>query len=194
MRDVFRHYQDRTEGRPDTFIRNEYRAHLLDQSRKVIAEYVHAPVDAIVLTTNTSTAIDTILRNLVYKPGDVIVTFSTVYGAFRNLLLYLAEISPVESWTVDYVQPIADERLCELFEKTLKDISVAGKTARVALFDTVTSEPGVRAPFERLTEICRSHGVLSCIDGAHGTLQYAYISHSVPTDTYSRRGRSRFGS
>ena len=83
-------------------------------------------------------------------------------------MAYLAETSPVEIHRIDYNHPISDKALCDLFESALSDISSSDKRVRLALFDAITSEPGVRVPFERLTEICRAHNVLSCIDAAHG--------------------------
>lgn len=85
VRDVFRKYQDRTEARPDTFIRYEYRAHLLKEAREAIANFMNAPVDCCVLMSKTSHAIDTILlNNLRYQHGDTIISFCTAYGAFQH--------------------------------------------------------------------------------------------------------------
>ncbi|KAL1311483.1 hypothetical protein AAFC00_004424 [Neodothiora populina] len=168
VRSVLRRYQEKVEAAPDTFVRYEYRTHLLDRSRKAIADYMRAPVDTCVLVPNTSTGIDTILRNLTFGPADVIVCFSTIYGAFRNTVQYLTETTTVSVKEVKCTYPTSDDYICDAFEAALKVIAAEGKVAKVALFDTIVSVPGVCMPFEQLTKICRTHKVLSCIDGAHG--------------------------
>ena len=168
VRSVFRHFQDRIEARPDAFVRYEYRTDLLDESRETIARYLNAPAVHCVLVPNASTAFDTILRNLIFNPGDVIICFATIYGSFENTVQYITETTPAEAETIQYVHPVSDKHICEAFEATISNLRARGKTPRIAVFDTISSVPGLRMPFERLTELCRSHGVLSCIDAAHG--------------------------
>ncbi|KAF2172691.1 hypothetical protein M409DRAFT_16652 [Zasmidium cellare ATCC 36951] len=143
IRDVLRHYQERIEARPDAFTRYEYREGLLDQSRAAIAKCVNAP-------------------------GDCIISFSTIYGAFANTLTYLSETTPVGIKQINYTLPLEDDQLCDAFEDTIKALKSSGKTPRVAIFDTINTLPGVRMPFERLINICKTHDVLSAVDGAHG--------------------------
>jgi selenocysteine lyase/cysteine desulfurase len=71
------------DAQPDIFVRHEYRTHLLDQSRAVIAKYLSVPTDTCVFTPNTSTGVDTILRNLIYEPGDMLVYLATGYESFK---------------------------------------------------------------------------------------------------------------
>ena len=117
---------------------------------------------------NATTGFNTVLRNLDYADGDVIIYFDTIYGACGKTVTYLTETTPVSAKRIDYTYPISDADLCALFEQTITALKSAGKTPKLAVFDTIASLPGVRMPFEQLTAICKSHSVLSCIDAAHG--------------------------
>lgn len=171
VRSVHRAYQDRAEARPDTFVRYEYRTCLLDQARRAIANYVAAPLETCVLVPNASTGIDTVLRNIVFEPQDAIICFSTIYPAFLNTLDYLHERNDFSIYKIEQELPASDSGICDGFERMLENVLRDGKKAKLAIFDTISSLPAVCMPFERLTEICRVHSVLSCIDGAHGVGQ-----------------------
>ena len=140
----------------------------MDQSRAAIAEYLNAPVETCVFVPNATTGVNTILRNLVYEPGDVIIYFDTIYGACGKVITLLTETTPVESRRVEYTYPVTDDELGRKFEGVIKSIKSSGKTPKIAIFDTIVSLPGVRVPFERLTALCKQHNLLSAIDGAHG--------------------------
>lgn len=140
---------------------------MLDESRKAVAKLLNAPVEGTVFVPNASTGTNTVLRNLVYQPGDVIIYFATVYGACGKTVNYICETTPATSRMIEYTYPISDAELCSKFEEAIKEIKAEGKNPRIAIYDTVVSQPGVRVPYQRLTELCRKHGVLSCIDGAH---------------------------
>lgn len=64
--------------------------------------------------------------------------------------------------------PFEHSDIVALFKRAIKDSRSENKVPRIAIFDTVTSMPAVRFPFEELTAICREEGILSLIDAAHG--------------------------
>ena len=80
MRKVQQLFRDQTESRPDAAIRY-VNPELLDKSRAAVAEYLHVPTDTCVFVPNATTGVNTVLRSLVFKPGDVIIYFATIYGA-----------------------------------------------------------------------------------------------------------------
>jgi selenocysteine lyase/cysteine desulfurase len=69
------------ESAPDPFIRYELGS-IMDDNRAAVAELVDAPVDTVVFVPNATTAINVVLRNLVWNENgnDEILYFSTIYG------------------------------------------------------------------------------------------------------------------
>jgi selenocysteine lyase/cysteine desulfurase len=98
-----------------------------------------------------------------------------VYGACGKSITYITETTPATAYLIDYTYPLSDHDLISKFEEAVKTIRAEGKNPKIAVYDTIVSQPGVRVPFERLTELCRQHGILRCIDGAHGV-------GGIPTD------------
>ena len=163
MRDKLRFFQEAAEAAPDRFIRYEY-PRLLDASRAAIANLLHVPIEEVVFVANATTAVNAVLRNLRFQEDDFIVYLDPIYGACEKTIEYITETTAVQAVKVEFCYPISDDELVARFEETL--VAITGNV-RVALFETVASLPGVRLPFERLTEVARCHGVLTLIDGAH---------------------------
>ena len=166
----FHEVQALSETRPDSFVRYQF-PKLLDESRIAIAEYLGVPVNEVVFVPNATTAINVVLRSLKFKKGDVILHLSTLYSAVEKTIVYLRESTEVDNVNVAVEYPIDDEALVAKFQATIKAAKSEGKTVRIANFDTISSMPGVKVPWERLVNVCKEEGVLSMIDGAHGVGQ-----------------------
>src|ERR1700761_1283600 len=111
--------QTRTETAPDRFIRYEY-PHILDKSRSAMAKLLGVPTSTIVFVPNATTAVNTVLRNLVYEKGDVIVYFAPgIYGACARTIEYMCEITPVQSHEVYLEWPCSHDHILKSFEEAL---------------------------------------------------------------------------
>jgi selenocysteine lyase/cysteine desulfurase len=163
--DELRRFQALSEANPDGYFRYEV-PRRLDGAREAVASLVNVPADEVVLVPNATTGVNTVLRNLRFGEGEKIVYLSTAYGACEKTVDHVVEMTPgLEAVRVEIAYPISDDRIVVSFDEALAQNR--GRV-RVALFDTVSSLPGIRLPFERLTALCRRYGVLSLIDGAHG--------------------------
>jgi selenocysteine lyase/cysteine desulfurase len=133
-----------------------------------MACYLNVPVGEVVFVKSATVAINTVLRNLAYDPQDMIIYFSTIFDACERTIESVVETTPLKARKIDVSFPTSHEEIVASFLHTIKEAKREGFNVRIALFDTISSLPGVRFPFEILTEACRAHGILSCIDGAHG--------------------------
>jgi selenocysteine lyase/cysteine desulfurase len=160
--------QEQTESRSDRFIRFTARSLLLE-SRSAVASLLNVPRQTVVFVPNATTGINTVLRNLPWNEGDVIVYLSTAYGACEKTILHVCETTPASSVRIDVSFPAEDDELIRLFKDTVQGInSQRDRRVKIALFDTVCTFPGVRLPWEALVAACKQLGVLSLVDGAHG--------------------------
>lgn len=159
--------QQEMEARPDTFLRYSY-PKLLLEARAAIAPLIGAHTDEVVFVPNATTGVNTVLHNLAFGDGDVVVHFNTIYGGCLKSIQYLGESTPATSHSINITYPIEDDEIVRLFKETVQSIQAQGRTVKLAVFDTVLTSPGVRFPWEPLVRLCKDLGVRSFVDGAHG--------------------------
>ncbi|KAJ3497370.1 hypothetical protein NLG97_g1958 [Lecanicillium saksenae] len=167
VRDQIRAYEDLCEACPDEFIRYTFKK-LLDRSRASMANYLNVPMSEIVFIKSASAAINIVLRNMSYGPADVILYFSTAFDACENTIFSVAESTSLKYRRIPLTYPTTHGEIVRRFLETVAVVRNEGLTPRIALFDTIVSQPGIRFPFEKLIAECRRHDILSLVDGAHG--------------------------
>ena len=125
-------------------------------------------MDDVVFVPNAITAINTVLRNLQFVERDTIIYFSRIYPACEETIHYICETTPAACRCIEVTFSIGDADLIALFCHTIHLIRRKGGKAKLAMFDTVITFPGLRLPWERLVKVCQEFYILSLIDGAHG--------------------------
>jgi selenocysteine lyase/cysteine desulfurase len=172
IRNIYHELHARVEEAPDLFIRNTS-PQLLVESRQAVSQLLNASLNEVVFVPNATTAINTVLRNLEFADGDVIVYFDSIYDACEKTIDHVCEMNngKVAKRVVNAVYPIEDNDLVDLFRTAIRDEKEKGKRPVLAIFDTIACFPAVRMPFEHLVAVAKEGGVLSLIDGAHGVGQ-----------------------
>lgn len=73
----------------------------------------------------------------------------------------------MSSRSIELTYPISDDAIINKFRQAVQE-SRPLKRPRAAVFDVVSSVPGVCFPYEEMVRTCRELGILSIVDGAQG--------------------------
>jgi selenocysteine lyase/cysteine desulfurase len=119
---------------------------------------------------------NTMPRNLVFEGGDVIVHFSTAYGACEKTIDYICETTTLQSRSVMLEYPTGDVEVVQMFIERVGDVYQSDSKVKIAMVDTVLTFSGMRMPWEALVNACKIWGIWSLIDGAHG-IGHIDLSH-----------------
>lgn len=110
------------------------------------------------------------LRSLttVYKPNDKFIFYSTtIYNACSASLQYIVDTHQHLSLTLVPIQvayPISHADLIALTRQTIEAENAKGNgTIRLALFDAISSNPGVIVPWESLVQLFKEQRILSSV-------------------------------
>ncbi|KDQ15804.1 hypothetical protein BOTBODRAFT_108045 [Botryobasidium botryosum FD-172 SS1] len=155
------------EARPDKFMRMTYLP-LLTRVRTRVAQLINANADECVMVTNTSHGINTVLRNFPWKEGDIIIGFSTTYGAVSRTLKYLSDVAPNPTLsTIELTFPTSHASILERTRAHIRSLSRSEGQDVVMVLDGIISNPGARMPWEEIVAICKEEHVWSVVDAAH---------------------------
>lgn len=157
------------DGAPDPFIALEFHDRLAEQ-RELAAKVVNCPdVNELVFVPNATTGSDTVLKNLVWEEGDVVLCYDLIYESLGLGLSWAEEARGVKVHVVNLQWPVSDDELINSMVDAARQINAEpGKRVRLAIIDTIISMPGIRVPFERLVPALQAEGALVLVDGAHG--------------------------
>ncbi|WVO18164.1 hypothetical protein L204_105867 [Cryptococcus depauperatus] len=170
------------EQNPDLFMRRSYFS-ILDETRNAVAKMVSVSQEEVVLVPNTTHGIFNVLDNMIWEEGDILVIFSTTYGAIGQMCKYFADSSPVKLHIISLDFPLTHSEVLRQTEEVLASYNLAtkpisteqcnpiGKTPktriRMVLVDVLASNPGVMYPWEEIIPLCKKYNILSLVDGAH---------------------------
>ncbi|KAJ5223241.1 Pyridoxal phosphate-dependent transferase major region subdomain 1 [Penicillium chermesinum] len=163
--------RDECEATPCPFIKYRF-PELLDASRAAMSRFLGVAESTVVFVPNATTGVNTVLRNMVWSSDgkDEILQLDVIYG--------------LRVRTIGFDYPVEEDEFVSTFRRAIATSRAEGFRPRVAIFDTICSNPGLRLPFEELAAVCRSEKVLSLIDGAHGVGQIDLDLTSLDPDFF----------
>lgn len=146
-----------------------FRYDLLDRlavGRNAVASVVDADPKNLAFVQNATVGVNTVLRSIPFKKGDVVVSASTTYGGCANTLKFLAEKIGIINVLVTLNYPMSSDEVVAEYEQAIEKGKALGEV-KMLFFDTVSSMPAARLPWERLVKLSKDNGLLSFVDAAH---------------------------
>ena len=132
-----------------------------EATRKLLAEFLHATPEEIVITRNTSEGNNIVSSGLDLKPADEVIVVSDNHPSLLNAWQQKAKRFGFVVRVIDQVNPHPGaEYYLDVFAKAM--------TARtkVIAFSHVTASVGDLFPAKELCRLARERGVLSVVDAA----------------------------
>ncbi|KDE07231.1 hypothetical protein MVLG_02454 [Microbotryum lychnidis-dioicae p1A1 Lamole] len=186
--DSFRAYQDESNSNPDRFMRMTYTPELF-RLRGRLSELVNCDTSDIVMVANVTSGVNTVLRSLTtqWQKGDKLLYFSTtIYNACSASLQWIVDSHPHLSLSllpVPVTYPLFHASLISILKSTISAANKeGGGKIRLALFDAISSNPGVVVPWREIVSVCQKEGILSLVDAAHEIGQMPVVLRTSKPD------------
>ncbi|EIW69330.1 hypothetical protein TREMEDRAFT_43923 [Tremella mesenterica DSM 1558] len=172
---------DEIERFPDLFMRRTCRP-MLDRVKQRVAKLIGADEHECVIVPNTTHGINTVMYNIDWEEGDVIVIYNTTYGAVGQTEKFICDKYPgVSLEQISITFPCSHEEVVKKTEDVLgrynqqvnptqleiKPVGRGEKRVRMVVVDQIASNPGVVYPWEDIVRLCKKYGALSVVDAAH---------------------------
>lgn len=154
--------RDSMEANPVRFFERELPT-LLDHAREQLADFIGASrAEDLAFLPNVTSGVNTVLRSLLFAPGDEILITNHRYKAVDTAIDFVAQRSGAVKRVVEVPFPIrAPEAVLDAV------LDAVNSHTRLVIIDHVTSPTGLVFPIERLVAELSERGVDTLVDGAH---------------------------
>jgi len=192
VQEIAHRWQMRMESQPLRFIDRELLPLLVYVTRQVAA-FVNAPAQNVVLLSNVTTGLNSIIRSFPLKPGDRMMSLSLGYGSTKKMLKFHAQESGAEHDELEITLPILSRlqiigQVKRYFKKHTIPSNNPNEPAKCAVkfvvFDHINSNSAIMLPIKELVQICHDYGAAVLVDGAHALGSISIDIEDLKPDFY----------
>lgn len=132
-----------------------------EETRNILAEFLGAAPEEIVITRNTSEGNNIVSSGLDLRPGDEVLLFADNHPSINTAFQEKAKRFGFTTRMVELVEMHpGPEYYCDAFMKAI------GPSTKLLAFTQVTGAVGDLFPAKEICRIARERGVLTLVDGA----------------------------
>lgn len=151
--------------------------------RKKVADFIHATVEEVILTRNTTEGMGLICQSLALNAGDEIITTTLEHGGGEVGLEFLEKTKGAVIKKVELPLPPEDpQQIVQLIEKA---ITTRTKLIMLSHVNTVT---GVLMPLGSIARLTSARGICLMADGAQAPGLVPIDMQALGTDVYASSG------
>jgi isopenicillin-N epimerase len=171
-------WRRRMEAQPTRFM-TKVLPGALRAAAEQLAGFIGGRAEDIAFVVNATEGCNAVLRSRHLGPGDGIVILSHAYGAVRNTVRYVCDMSGARLMEVALPFPLVadDEAVASL-------AGALTPRTRLAVLDHVTSQSALVLPIARMIAACHAAGVPVLVDGAHAPGHVALDVGALNADWY----------
>jgi selenocysteine lyase/cysteine desulfurase len=126
----------------------------------------------LVVTRNTTEALDTIINGVNWRPGDEAVMARQDYGAMLDMFSLQARRHGMVNHLVDLPQdPHSDQQIVDVYAAALSP------QTRLLMVPHIVNITGQVLPVRRICDMAHARGVPVMVDGAHA---FAHLDYRIP--------------
>lgn len=150
-----------------------------------IAAQYGANANEIILSYNTTDALNLIFAGTPWNPGDRIITTHWEHGAMAGPMAWARDYRGVDVRIIyfpsNFTNSMTKADILSPFEKELKKHLGAGNKQYVA-FSEIFYKNGLRMPVKELCQLAKFYGAYTIVDTAHGWGQLPVDCHDYEVD------------
>ncbi|HRG79691.1 MAG TPA: aminotransferase class V-fold PLP-dependent enzyme [Cyclobacteriaceae bacterium] len=151
--------------------------------RKKVADFIHADVEEVILTRNTTEGLNLIAQSFDLKKDDEILTTTLEHGGGEVGLEFLVKTKGAVLKKMEL--PMLAKSVEEIVKAIEKNISPKTKVLMLSHVNTVT---GMLMPFEEISKITKPKGISLIADGAQAPGLTKVDVKALGIDAYSASG------
>jgi selenocysteine lyase/cysteine desulfurase len=151
--------------------------------RKKVADFIHADVEEIVLTRNTTEGLNLVAQSLPLNEGDEIITTTLEHGGGEVGLDYLVKTKGAVLKKIEL--PLPGRSVQEIVTAIENNITSKTKMLMLSHVNTVT---GMLMPFSEIAKITQPKGIYLIADGAQAPGLTKVDVKALGVDTYAASG------